>query len=293
MARSVETGGPRKGKPMITKKLGGEVTIVPAGVAKEILKKAVASALAKRAASGQSSKALIKTVLDSKQVQKINPTQQDVAKELYNFYKRNPKYDTSVKVSRKAPQTKEDIAKAKAIAAAQAKKARIEAGISAKQAKPKVSNKGSVTEKGKAAAIARNAEAKRQAVIDAQNAPAKQGQTVRGKFYSESRPGYAGREIPGKSINAREPKINPEKPTINELGAFTKLTDAEKKIFLQSDRDAIQAVINASKKIKDMPKAKPTVDINKRLFEASKKLTPDQLKKIKAIVAETQRRARG
>ena len=40
-----------------------------------------------------------------------------------------------------------------------------------------------------------------------------------------------------------------------------------------------------------MPKAKPTIDVDKRLLEASKKLTPAQLRKIKAIVAETRRRA--
>ena len=276
-------------KHVTTKRLGGEVTIVPTGVAKEILKKAVASALAKRAASGQSSKTLIKAVLDNKQVQRIQPTQQDVAKELYNFYKRNPKYDLTVKTVKGTPVKKSDVIAQRAAIKAE----RIKSGISPSRAKPNVSNKGSVTEKGKAAAIARNAETKRQAAIDAQNAPAKQGQTVRGKFYPESRPGYGGREVPGKSINVREPKVSPEKPTINELGAFTKLTDAEKKIFLQSDKDAIQAVINATKKIKDAPKPVKQVDINKRLFEASKKLTPDQLKKIKAIVAETQRRARG
>ena len=274
-------------KHVTPKELRGEVFVVPAGLAKEILKKAIASALAKRAASGQSSKALIKTVLENKQVQKIQPTQQDVAKELYNFYKRNPKYDLTVKTVKGTPVKKSDVIAGRAAAKAE----RIRAGISPTRAKPKVSNKGSVTEKGKAAAIARNTETKRQAAVDAQNAPTKQGQTIRGKFYPEPRPGYAGKEIPGKSINAREPKVSPEKPTINELGAFTKLTDAEKKIFLQSDKDAIQAVINAAKKIKDAPKPTKPVDVNKRLFEASKKLTPAQLKKIQEIVAETRRRA--
>ena len=286
MAKSVEAGGPRKGKPMITKKLGGEVTIVPAGMAKEILKKAVASALAKRAASGQSSKEIIKAVLNSKQVQKIQPTQQDVAKELYNFYKRNPKYDLTVKVTKKAPQTKEDIAKAKAIAASQAKKARIEAGISVKQAKPKVTNKGKVTEKGKAAAIARNTETKRQAAIDAKNTPQRQGQTIRGKFYPEPRPGYAGREIPGKSIDAREPNVN---------SAFEELSKRELAMYQEATRRVEQGLKNSGKRMKpDMPKPKPKTKLpsaDARLREASKKLTPAQLQKIKAIVAETRRRA--
>lgn len=302
MARSVETGGPRKGKPMVTKRLGGEVTIVPAGVAKEILKKAITTTLAKRAANAvdkeKEAKIIVEKLLKDRNVQAAAKPK-DMAKQLYNYYKKNPVYDKQIVVKKVAPpKTKEQlkqIAMEKAIAASKAKKARIEAGISVKKAKPNVSNKGSVTEKGKAAAIARNAETKRQAAVDAQNASTKQGQTIRGKFYEEPRPGYGGREIPGKSINVREPKVNPEKPPTNELGAFTKLTDAEKKIFMQSDRDAIQAVINARKGIKDLKPKKPetAAAINKRLFEASKKLTPDQLKKIKAIVAETQRRARG
>lgn len=249
------------------KKLGGEVTIVPTGVAKEILKKAIASALAKRAASGQSSKALIKTVLENKQVQKIQPTQQDVAKELYNFYKRNPKYNTTVKVTKKTPQTKEDIAKAKAIAASQAKKARIEAGISVKKAKPKVTNKGTVTEKQKAAAIARNTETKRQAAIDAKNTPQRQGQTIRGKFYPEPRPGYAGREIPGKSIDAREPNVN---------SAFEELSKRELAMYQEAARRVAQGLKNSGKNMKP--------DLN---------LTPAQLKKIKALAAELQRKMRG
>ena len=214
------------------KKLGGEVTIVPVGLAKEILKKAIASALAKRAASGQSSKALIKTVLENKQVQKIQPTQQDVAKELYNFYKRNPKYNTTVKVTKKTPQTKEDIAKAKAIAASQAKKARIEAGISVKKAKPKVTNKGTVTEKQKAAAIARNTETKRQAAID-----------------------------------AREPNVN---------SAFEELSKRELAMYQEAARRVAQGLKNSGKNMKP--------DLN---------LTPAQLKKIKALAAELQRKMRG
>lgn len=276
------------------KRVGGEVTIVPAGAAKEILKKAISTALAKKAksvTSAEGEKALIKEILNNKQVEKTNLTQKDIAQGLYNFYKKNPKYDTSVKSTMTTPKKPADVVAARIAAERAARAERIRAGVSPAKAKPTIKKPTKVTEKGKATAIARNTETKRQAEIDAKGAPQKQGQTVRGKFFEEPKPGYAGQKLPGKSINAREPKVNPEKPGFNELSAFTKLTDAEKKIFWRADKDAIQSVINWNKKIKDMPKAKPTIDVDKRLLEASKKLTPAQLRKIKAIVAETRRRA--
>jgi hypothetical protein len=266
---------------------GGGGVGMSSGVAKNLLKAAVTKVLTKKAAEGQSAKTLIKAILDTKEAQQVEAKAKDIAKEIYSFYKKNPKYDTSVKVSQGTPVKPSDVIAARAAAKAE----RIRAGISPAKAKPSVTDTTKVGEKGKAAAIARNTEVKRQAEIDAKNAPQKQGQMVRGKLYEEPRPGYAGQDIPGKSINAREPKINPDKPTLNELGAFSKLTEAEKKIFMQSDKDAIQAVINATKKIKDMPAAKPPVDINKRLFEASKKLTPTELNKIKRFVDVINKRA--
>lgn len=300
------------------KKLGGEVTIVPTGVAKEILKKAIASALAKRAASGQSSKALIKTILENKQVQKINPTQQDVGKELYNFYKRNPKYDLTVKTVKGTPVKKSDVIAGRAAAKAE----RIQAGTSAARVakpkpKPQIKPKSPVeakaalkreranlrkSEKNKAAATKKDLNKYKdntRYLYDTSEGRIL-GSTTAAKLKELADKAKAAASNPENSpavprkqptIASREPRINPEKPTINELGAFTKLTDAEKKIFLQSDKDAIQAVINAAKKIKDAPKPTKPVDVNKRLFEASKKLTPAQLKKIQEIVAETRRRA--
>lgn len=266
---------------------GGGGLPISASSAKEILKKAVTTVLAKKASQGQSSKALIKQILDREEVKPLAAKPKDVSKELYNFYKRNPKVDTSVKTTQGTPKNPADVIAARTAA----RNERIRAGISPAQAKPNVTDTTKVSASGKELARIRNEAAARQAKTEAESAPAKQGQTVRGKFYEEPKPGYAGQNLPGKSISAREPNVNPEKPGINELSAFTKLTDAEKKIFWQSDKDAIQAVINATKKIKDMPKAKPPVDIDKRLFEASKKLSPAQLNKIKSIVAEVRRQA--
>lgn len=179
------------------KKLGGEVTIVPTGVAKEILKKAIASALAKRAASGQSSKVLIKTILENKQVQKINPTQQDVGKELYNFYKRNPKYDLTVKTVKGTPVKKSDVIAGRAAAKAE----RIRAGISpTRVAKPKPKTEPKLSERDK---------------LDI-----KKAQNIKKV----------------EPIEVRNPPRNPEKPARSETAALSELSRRERAMYSEVEK---------------------------------------------------------
>jgi len=294
---------------------------IVAAVAREILKRAISRALAARAASGMSSKALIRTVLENKEVQKINPTQKDVAKELYNFYKRNPKYDTSVKVSKQTTRTTpKDIVAARAAARAK----RVEEGISPKlvrKPKPKTKSVGAVetiTERQKAMAkAALKRERKQNAIVNKKQAKedAKKvvqtdsagrviGSTTKGELKQlnkvmkkaasnpKNSPGVPTQQPTIESRTAPRPSdelaLKDEMANINR--AIASLTKEEKAAFRLA-QERVKAGMKPRKS--DMPKPRKVQSVDERLANAKKKLTPAQIRKIEAIVAETKRRALG
>ena len=294
---------------------------IVAAVAREILKRAISRALAARAASGMSSKALIRTVLENKEVQKINPTQKDVAKELYNFYKRNPKYDTSVKVSKQTTRTTpKDIVAARAAARAK----RVEEGISPKlvrKPKPKTKSVGAVetiTERQKAMAkaalkrerkqnaIANKKQAKEDAkkVVQTDSAGRVIGSTTKGELKQlnkvmkkaasnpKNSPGVPAKQPTIESRTAPRPSdelaLKDEMANINR--AIASLTKEEKAAFRLAQE---RVKVGMKPRKPDMPKPKKVQSVDERLANAKKKLTPAQIRKIEAIVAETKRRALG
>lgn len=223
MARSVEAGGPKKGKIMPTKRLGGEVTIIPAGAAKQILKMAITKALAKKQAEGVSAKALAKAILDAPAVKNSPIKQKDIAKELYNFYKKNPKVDTSVKVSAQTTRVNsKDVVAARLAARAE----RVRNGISPERAaKPKL--------KGAASTIS-----------DKQKAMAAAAKKMRKE----------------ETIEMREPAPNPERPARSELAAFAELSKFEKANYNQVEKQISEAIkkIRQAERGKTPAKNSPT-----------------------------------
>jgi hypothetical protein len=98
------------------------------------------------------------------------------------------------------------------------------------------------------------------------------------------------------TIESREPVFNPDRPPLNELSAFTQLSRAQKKAFFEADA----RVIAGLKKIQQGKNAKPDMpaksnvklpSLEVRLQKATEKLTPEQLAKIKRIVADVRRRS--
>jgi len=98
------------------------------------------------------------------------------------------------------------------------------------------------------------------------------------------------------TIESREPIVNPDRPPLSELSAFTQLSKAQKKAFFEADA----RVIAGLKKIQQGKKAKPDMpaksnvklpSLEVRLQKATEKLTPEQLAKIKRIVADVRKRS--
>jgi hypothetical protein len=295
---------------------------VSSTAAKDILKKAISAALAKRAksvTSAEGEKALIKEILNNKQVEKTNLTQKDIAQGLYNFYKRNPKIDTSVKTSKAAPDVIK-AAKDRRIAKAIERKENIKAGISPSKVKPpKKSAASEVTERQKAMAKAalkrerkKTAEAKKAETRAAKKEVVKVNikDKVQGKNGSikVTKPTGKAAEAEKKSLKEgmRQAFQNDNKSTPTIESRMSKASDES--VALADEMSNIsRAIASLSKEEKiafrlaeqranakfkpDMPKPKKIQSVDDRLAAAQKKLTPAQLKKIKAIVAETRRRA--
>lgn len=295
---------------------------IVAAVAREILKKAISKALAKKAKSVTSAaaeKALIKEILNNKQVEKTTLTQKDVAQGLYNFYKRNPKIDTSVKTRRATPDEIK-AAKERQIAKAVQRKENIKAGISPSKVKPpKKSAASEITERQKALAKAALKRERKKAAETRKvetKAAKKEVVKINIKDKVQSKDGSIKVAKPtGKAAEAEKKSLkegmrqafqndNKSTPTIesrmskasdesvalademsNISRAIASLSKEEKIAFRLAEQRA-----NAKFK-RDMPKPKKIQSVDDRLAAAQKKLTPAQIKKIKAIVAETRRRA--
>lgn len=297
---------------------------IVAAVAREILKRAISRALAARAASGMSSKAIIRTVLENKEVQKINPTQKDVAKELYNFYKRNPKIDTSVKTRRATPDEIK-AAKDRRIAKAIQRKENIKAGISPSRVKPpKKSAASEITEREKAMARAalkrerkKTAKTKKAETKAVKKAVAKVNikdkVEVKNGSIKVTKPTGKAAEAEKKSlkegmrqafqndnkstptIESRMSKASDESVALademsNISRAIASLTKEEKAAFRLAEE---RVKFGMKPRKPDMPKPRKVQSVDERLANAKKKLTPAQIRKIEAIVAETKRRALG
>lgn len=214
------------------------VPVIAGIAAREVLKRAISKALANKAAQGLSAKALVKQVSKVKEVQKTDATKKDIAKELYKFYKKNPKIDTSVKKSyQKDRMTPADVRRERK----KKQNVNVAKGISVKAAskptKPKNSTK--VTEKGKATAIASNARAARAARQRAAEQDVPQGITVRGKFYKEPRPGYMGQRRSDGTIKSERPERTKDLPLQDEVKNIEKiiaqLPKAQRDAFSKTD----------------------------------------------------------
>jgi hypothetical protein len=312
---------PRSDKPF--EGIGGGGGISPTAT-RDILKRAITIALAKRAASGQSSKTIIKNILNSKEVQKTNLTQKDIAQGLYNFYKKNPKYDTSVKSTMTTPKKPADVVAARIAAERVARAKRLEEGTSprlVRKPKPRTKSVGAVktiTEREKAMAkaalkrerkqnaIANKKQAKEDAkkIVQTDSAGRVIGSTTKGKLKQlnkvmkkaasnpKNSPGVPEKQPTIESRTAPRPsdELALKDETANINRALGTLSKEEKAVYR-----LIQERVNAGMKPRkpDMPKPKKVQSVDERLANAKKKLTPAQIRKIEAIVAETKRRALG
>lgn len=232
------------------------------------------------------------------------PEKKDMATELYKQYKKKPDTKTVSKSYQKDRVTKESVIEKRL----RERRKRLEEGTSpalVKKPRPRPTEEPNPI----AAKAALKREARKTRDIQKREVAAQK------RFSKKSEKGKALANLREKQKNAgenqenflvkpkqptiesRTPKRNAEKPPISELAAFTELSKAEKAAFMAADKRVIDGLIKFQKgklgkpdlpKPVKQPKLPP---IDARLKAASNKLTPEQLAKIKKIVAETLRRS--